>query len=55
MAQKLFEIGVVTMYFALLALPIVGIVVGLKYFPPGDNQEEPAPDTEKFDQETSGT
>ena len=47
MAQTVFEWTVIIFYFALLALPVVGIVVGLKYFPPdGDTGSGPSSDQE---------
>jgi hypothetical protein len=37
----MFELLVISVYFALLALPVVGIIVGLRYFPP--DLDKPAP------------
>jgi hypothetical protein len=36
----MFETLVIILYFSLLALPVVGILVGLHYFPPFQMPEE---------------
>ena len=51
MGQHIFEFAVIVFYFALLALPVVGILVGFKYFPPEDTPL--ASDTEPPELKTS--
>lgn len=53
----MFEYFVITVYFALLALPVVGIIIGLKYFPPEGlfSQEDESPAKSEPPQEQTGS
>jgi hypothetical protein len=42
----MFETIVIMLYFAVLALPLVGIVVGLRFFPPNLDTSQPPSATE---------